>query len=180
MRKHMRKINIAFSMAAAIIAVLATTSVVYAHLWSGNKWGSSQTSYHLNTPWNSSITAAGTTWNNAPGSFALAPTGNTAVPGYVTTKDFRTDPNLPDNWTGATALSGAPTITRATTYLNSALTWYTNGNWPDVQTVALHEFGHWVEFNDSCTVTASVMCATGTVKRSLNSHDTTEVQAVYP
>lgn len=73
-------------------------------------------------------------------------------------------------------------LTRVDSYLNRDYAWSTNGTGkPDARSLAIHEFGHWVNFKDDCSIGTSVMCwQPNTIKRSLTQHDQDELKAVYP
>lgn len=70
-------------------------------------------------------------------------------------------------------------------YFNSDKFWTTDAdsmdgvNWFDIETVALHEFGHFVKLKDSCIVEESAMCAKPFAQRSLDQHDEDTLIQVY-
>jgi hypothetical protein len=174
---------------ASVMLCVLLVQIAYAHLYSGYKWQYSTVTWYIGggegvpSSWYSQYRSAASTWTNAPGSFALNEVSPPQAQGNLGAKRFSRDPNLPDLAYGASYIYyGGGYVIAASSYLNTDYTsWKTDGSsFPDVRTVAIHEFGHWVRFIDSCSLSASVMCANGQVKWSLTTDDKNDLKAVYP
>lgn len=169
-------------------ALFGFSKATYAHLFSAHKWTSSTGNWYIltsNVPtfFFGEYRTAAATWTNAPGSFALYESDPRFSKAAIGAKFFTQDSSLPDDWYGATFLywDSAGYISSATTYLNRDYIWYTDGvRTPDVRMASLHEMGHWVHFVDSCSPADTIMCNQDLLRRSLTTHDTDELRAVYP
>lgn len=165
---------IGYGLATGLLVVFTSISTAYAHLYSGNKWGNAFVTWGVgsgvpNSTWSSQMRVAADTWTNAPGSFTLSQTSPSVANGVFGAKSFASDPNIPDGIPGITmAYITSGRIFSASSNLNTDLSWSTNStSFPDVRTVTLHEFGHWIRFIDSCSAAESVMCAAGQVRITL-------------
>lgn len=177
-----------WALSIVVIALLVAASTAYAHLYSGSKWQYSTVMWYIGggdgvpASWYDQYRAAASTWTSAPGSFALSEVSPPQAQGNFGAEFFSTDPELPDEWYGATRpFTAGGFVVAATSYLNRDYSWSTDGSsFPDVRTVAIHEFGHWVTFIDSCQLPASVMCPNSQVKQALTQDDKNDLAAVYP
>lgn len=184
-RQHVLAISVALAL------LLTVVGTAYAHLYSGHRWQYSTVMWYIGggstsvpASWQPEYRAAASTWTNAPGSFALSEVSPPQAQANLGAKYFSQDPNIPDGlygWTGVWHDGNNVYVIAASSYLNRDYVWVTNGSsFPDVRTVAIHELGHWVEFKDSCSKPASVMCGNKQVKWNLTADDKSDLQAVYP
>jgi len=182
--KRDEKIDMTFKwLIATLIVVTALLPIVDAYTYNGYKWdsGTANWRFSIDFPdgYEQSVKNAANTWSNAGSSFTF---------NYrwweLSNKVDWTD--LGDGSTlGLTTVwySGS-SISKAVTDINSAKSWTTSpgASYPpyDVETVALHEFGHWLSLGHSSSSNA-VMYAyyTGT-KRSLTQDDIDGIKYIYP
>lgn len=136
--------------------------------------------------WNAHITTAAQTWNNASaGSFSFNNGGFTANWGFIADGRNtvflapRPEPNLlaearPTNL-------GFCVVQEQEIGFNANQPWATDGfNHYDVQSVALHEFGHWIVLLHVICPSSSVMRASYTgIQRNLSVCDRLGLQVVY-
>lgn len=126
--------------------------------------------------WRTAITSAAYTWNAAPANFTM----------YYGSSSTNTWDDL--NW-GAYELALTYTntngwhITRSYTYMNTYYPWSTTGEEDkiDVETVAVHEFGHWLRL-EHVSDPASVMyvpISYGEIHRDLDDDDEDGIVAIY-
>lgn len=127
------------------------------------------------------LSGPATTWTNAPGRFELVYFSGSGHP--VQSGDLGSTGTLAQAW--VPKLFGSVLDADITFNKNAAVTFgnaNNNANVYDYQSVALHEFGHWVAFNHA-SETSSVMYSSigvGVVKRTLNAHDSSSMGTIYP
>lgn len=150
----------------------------------GYKWSSWPVRYYMDftipTGWYTSIVNADSSWDNAGTSFRFSRSIDSQVPNNVGKYSFF------ENFLAITYtyLSGN-TITEADTTFNGKWSWATNGdlNAYDVETTAVHEFGHWLRLDGQQLHRADVMYYAkdlGELRRSLSTHDIQGIRAIYP
>lgn len=145
-----------------------------AYVYNGCKWpsGYAQYSYESSTfpnmDWENQIYYARGTWNAAPSPFYFQQATCSNTVSYGSLGDYSTLATTYRTRSGST-------ITKCRVVFNSDLgsLWSTSGQilHYDVQSVALHEFGHWLSLNHT-TDSSTVMYPTlslGQNKRSLSS-----------
>lgn len=194
--KKIQQVSKTSIVATSIIMVFAMGTVIPAHAthyYSGSRWAGDVQSYKCDATLTnihytgispcSDLAGPAATWTNAPGRFELvffSDSGHPAKSGDLGS-------------TGTLAQSYVPTLfgtvlTADVTFNSNAAVTFGNANVSpivyDYQSVALHEFGHWVKFNHAPnSETTSVMyyaLALGQVKRTLNAHDSSSMGTIYP
>ena len=172
-----------------IIFLVNITAPASAYSYSGYKWGGNYVVPKLDSSipssWSSAIKAGSTAWNNAGAAF-------TFKWGMATTTDNRiycinagatylgrSIPNHTGNYN-----------TRYVTYFNTYYPWSTassgeSGKY-DVQSVAAHEFGHWLtlydlyDSGDSEKTMYEWTSSNEIKKRTLTSDDIAGINHIYP
>lgn len=148
--------------------------------YSGLKWATNTVyynqSYISDYEWQIQIWYAAWSWNNAPANFNLYE--GSSYNAWSTYNYGETDFAAltyrypPDN----------PPLTLVCTSMNTYWQWSTIGEAGkyDVQTVAVHEFGHWLSL-DHVDIPSSVMnnLGNGGVLRNLNNYDSNGIVAIY-
>lgn len=198
----MRWIGNVILVAACAIAFTGGRFTAWAYSNLGYKQSSNSVSYLLDSYTLSSsgrtaIQSAEATWDSAGSSFRFNYAGtynsSSSCPAYPYL--YATNAGA-SGWVGATArtMSGS-TITFVYTKFNSyySLTVGATSTSYDIQSVATHEFGHWLHLGDLssssspsyCTTSSeSTMCGTSTKnttrQRSLTTDDTNGIKAIYP
>jgi len=92
---------------------------------------------------------------------------------------------LPEETSGNpnTNCEAGASMTRTVTNMNNQKSWTTSpgGTYPpfDVQTVATHEFGHWLSLGHSSTFNAVMYYAYTGTKRALHSDDRNGIECIY-
>jgi hypothetical protein len=168
-----------------LILLVFTSTPVSAYSYSGYRWLGTSTSYYWDssTPsdWHSSVNNAANTWNNAGSQFRFSESGSSS------NKIFKGSLGS----SGPIAQSSATVLLSILIYdsitFNSDYTWSTSGQSGsyDVQNIATHEFGHWLDLNDiSCGYdsekTMYYVASTGeTKKRTLESDDIDGIKYIY-
>jgi hypothetical protein len=162
------------------------------------KWSGHSLSYRINENLGSiegegqAIQNAATTWNSAGGNFQynFAGTHTNINPTSNSFNDIAWGP-LSDNTTigEASIWSSGTTIVECDITFNSNLSWNAGSNSHDIQTIALHELGHWLNLrdiygniNDGVYDTGKVMygfSSLGDVKRSLSNYDADGLVWIY-
>ncbi|MEM3065362.1 MAG: matrixin family metalloprotease [Candidatus Nitrosotenuis sp.] len=173
-----------------MFAASTLTPAFATHYYSGNKWINPIESYKCDANLTNihytgispctDLSGPATTWTNAPGKFELVFYSGSDKP--VKSGDLGTTGTLAQAW--VPTLFGTILSADITFNSNAAVTFgnaNTNPSVYDYQSVALHEFGHWVKYNHA-PETSSVMYASigvGVVKRTLNSHDSSGMGTIY-
>ena len=163
--------------------LISTASPALAYSYPGYKWQQGYAYYTTDSTvpssWSTSIYNGLMSWNNAGSSFRFYTLGTTNNKLYYS--------GLGSN--GATAVTytfaTGSSISKNTVYFNSDKSWSTTGasGTFDVQSVAVHEFGHWLHLDDLPSNSEPVMYAhleMGQTKRSLTSDDKNGIRHIYP
>jgi hypothetical protein len=141
-----RKIVISLAISLIIISLFVSVAPVFAYSYSGYRWAGNFTLYDVSgissSAWRTAINNAANTWTNAGANFYF-------ISSSSSTNDWGTE-NLGDVAALATSYVAHSSgyIVDCDTKFNVYHSFYTNGNQYDVQSVALHEFGHWLFLND--------------------------------
>lgn len=164
------------------IFLVNTAPPALAYSYPGYKWQQGYAYYSIDSTvpssWSTSISNAKTSWNNAGSSFRFY-TGTTNNKLYYAGLGS----------TGPTAVTytykSGSSITKNEVYFNNDKSWSTTGQSGlfDVESVAVHEFGHWLHFDDQYTDSVPVNYGylnAGQVKRSLTSDDINGIRYIYP
>jgi hypothetical protein len=142
-----RKTRFAILSLGALICILFVSVPVLAYSLSGYYWAEGYACYNDDdipySSWRTAIASAANSWNDD---------GNSPFRFYLSYSDHDWGiANLGGGSTLATTyrvVYGDNTICDYDTYFNSQKTFYTDGSQYDVEAVALHEFGHWLDLND--------------------------------
>jgi len=160
------------------------------------KWGASSVSYYINSSGGpsgaeSEIKAAAITWNGSGSKFAFSYAGSSSS-GFVLTdgRNVISFGDLGSNTIIAQAgtRSSGGTILECDIRFNTGFPWSTASPTPidrmDLQTIALHELGHWLKLLDLYGANDSAKAmygygSKGQTKRSLASGDKEGIQWIY-
>ncbi len=188
------------------LAATAAGNSPDSYVLSGQHWPSAHPSYvvNINTgdagggngsadTFRNAINAAANTWNNAGANFAFQYGGGSGV-----TSSGQDGKNVVhwENMGNSTTLAestwwyNGDQIVEADLRFNDYYTWDATGapssNEVDLQSVATHEFGHWLSLghdtDPKCPNASPIMCASynlGTLKRSLGANDIAGIKALY-
>ncbi len=199
----MKRIGLGLVVALGIWAALSGSNAQATHYYGGNRWLGWSVDWcfgnSLPSSWQTQYRSAADTWNGSPSRFSLnwytgsACTGVLNSAGSSNTFTENGWPNDPGMTINAYDQNGY--IIRKRSWLNTDFAWSTtmaegssmgsstNKCSPscDVKTIILHEFGHWVRFtHGGCDVSPkSTMCVDWKVRRSINSHDSSSLVAIY-
>jgi len=173
-----------------MVLLIVIAMPIVAASYDGYKWSYSQADWRFSTDfpsgYQSAVSNAATTWNNAPSVFSfdydwwelvnkvdwedLGSSGPLAS----TTRTYSGTPN-------STCRAGA-SMTGAVTNFNNRKSWTTSpgSSYPpyDVETVALHELGHWLALGHSSSGTVMYAYYQGT-RRSLTQDDRNGIMCIY-
>ncbi len=173
------------------IFLVSTIFPASAYSYSGNKWNTNyvvpKKDSTIPSSWSSALTAATNTWNNAGSSFTFR---------WMTSAAQNTLSYSSLGSSGPIALSypdvnqNTGYLTRCTITFNSDYSWSTSSGGTtgcyDVQSIATHEFGHWLRLLDlyGSADTEKTMYGYAntkeTKKRSLDSDDIAGIRSIYP
>jgi hypothetical protein len=182
--KHGKRLLI--GMLLLTVFLVNITAPVSAYTYSGYKWNTNYVGYQkdssIPSSWSSVISAAANTWNNAGSTFSFNP--------MITNNKLY--------YAGLESGTGARTyqtennghLTRCTTTFNNIYSWSTSSGGTsgclDVQSVATHEFGHWLWlydlWDDSLDTEKTMYYYTGfneIKKRTLDSDDIAGIRSIY-
>jgi len=131
----------------------------------------------------SHVNAAATTWSSAGANFAFNyrgqhnRTGGPLLNNYneILWRDLGTYNAL----AVATIWVSGSTIIEADMSFNTRYSWSTSGSYYDVQTVALHEFGHWVGLDHSSSYGSIMYYQYKGTQRHLGSDDLAGIRYIY-
>lgn len=167
------------------VVMLALPMVANAYSYSGIHWDSTRAyyddrQYTMPSGFIAAIEAAASSWNNAGANFGLQLSTSSSNDWYMA--------NLGDTGTIGQTWTSYDTITyhivSSTTAFNSQKSFSTDGsaNTYDVESVAVHEFGHWLRLNDIGYPADAVMNGNITVtqiRRSLTTDDIQGISSIY-
>lgn len=166
----------------ALVCLLTSSALAWSY--AGMRWpGTSATYDHAALPssWRTRVNYAATEWNQAGAQFTLSRAAGSS--NYWATSNLGSLPGAPLART--TVSYTGSTVTRCIVRYNSnaSIQWSTSGEAGkyDVQSVATHEFGHWLVLGHS-EYSSAVMwptIGTGVVKRWLSLDDVNGICAIY-
>ena len=163
----------------SVILLLVVVMPVLAFSYPGYCWSADSTSYEVvsgisNYFWRTAIYYAGSTWNDAGADFSFDISASSA-------HDWGTE-NLGNNGVLATTYitRAGSVITDCDTKFNIYYDFYTDGSDYDVETIALHEFGHWLTLGHVYSDSTIVMYYTYVgVKQDLSDDDVDGIIYIY-
>jgi hypothetical protein len=138
-----KKKRIILILSLIIIALLISTTQVFAYSYSGHRWVSNGTTYDVSgvqASWRTAIDNAAYTWNTAGANFYFIKYSSQHTWGTVNWGD--------DGILAMTTVTYTDYIIDCDAVFNVYYNFYTDGRKYDVESVALHEFGHWLMLND--------------------------------
>ncbi len=170
--------------------------------YGGAKWASGTVSYYINentsdcTGEGAAVQAAAATWSSAGAAFALQYAGARSVTsasknGYNEIF-WTTSPEQSGSAALATTWYSGSDVVEGDIAFNDTLAWSIGGggNTNDVETIALHELGHWLkladlygDIGDGVNDIAKALCGTavtGSTRRTLATADRDGIQWIYP
>lgn len=180
--KHGKRLLVGTMLLTLFLVNMAVPASAY--VYNGCKWPSGHAEYQIDrytipSGWETQIYNARGTWNAAPSPFYFQQGSSNNIISYGSLGDYSTLATTSRLRTGST-------ITQCTVVFNSNLgpLWSTSGQalHYDVQSVALHEFGHWLSLghvNDYDAVMFPTLCVSD-VKRSLTSDEIAGIRSIYP
>jgi hypothetical protein len=177
-----------------VVISLSVVNISSAHHYSGRRWAGNTVTYYIGgggfsmpIAWIPEIQAAAEQWTYISiSSFSIIEVSPVSAAANFGSKYFSSDSDPNNNsWHGEAYSLGNPTIWAASAYINRDYTWYTSGgNLPDVRSLALHEMGHWINYNDiygSTCPSSTLMCwVSSSIRRSFSNADRDELAAAYP
>lgn len=178
-----RSIKSKIGILTVLFTIVISSSIANAYVYAGYKWPGSNTLYkYRNTvpaSWQNAIYSAAGTWNGNS-KFSLYESSS-ASNVWGATSYGSTGP------VGVTAISySGSTIVGCNADFNTYFSFSTSpsSSQYDVQSVALHEFGHWLTLNDlySSSDSAKTMygyASEGQTKRSLSKDDIDGIVYIY-
>lgn len=181
--KHCKRLLIGMLMLTIFLVNIASPASAYSY--SGYKWNTNYAAYKLDSSvpssWSSAIDAGANAWTNAGARFSFQ---------KMITNNKLYYSSLQDG-TGAITYhsTSGGYLSACTTTFNSICSWSTSSSGTpgclDVQSIAVHEFGHWLWLNDlydSTDTEKTMYYYTGfneIKKRSLDSDDITGIRNIY-
>jgi hypothetical protein len=151
--------------------------------WSG---ASPIVSFKVNAPgeYSSHIQAAAATWSNAGANFSFNYSGPHSRNGAASLNQVNEIMWADLGTTSALALAtiwcSGTTIIETDMVMNTRFNWTTNPfSYHDVQTVALHEFGHWIGLNHSADYNSIMYYQYKGTQRQLSPDDVAGIQFIY-
>ncbi len=188
MFSHRLKFKLIFFGVAIFLLLASIPAVALAFYYSGIRWWGTTTyvRYDSSVPdsWQSSgaLYNARNAWNNAGSRFRIyysSSSGNLVKAGYYGNTDWIAKASVSINLLGY--------ITQAEITFNRSYPWSTTGasGYYDVQNIATHEFGHWLQLRDLYSSndyykTMYGYAKTGeTYKRTLHSDDIAGIKYIY-
>ncbi len=171
------------SLAVVVMFILFPVQNAQAFEYQGYHWNGSGCPFsyaNLPSSWQSAVQASATIWNNVPNAnftFYYSPySDNFWSTWYIA---------LGPVGSATTWVDGNNHIYMCVARFNTWYAWDTNGdpNKFDVQSVALHEFGHWLRLADENDEGDDVVMygsiAAGEIKRYLHDDDEDGIQFIY-
>jgi hypothetical protein len=151
--------------------------------WTGT---SPVVSFKVNAPgeYSSHVQAAAATWSNAGANFSFNYSGPHSRNGTASLNQVNEIMWANLGTTSALALAtiwcSGTTIIEADMVMNTMFNWTTNPfSYHDVQTVALHEFGHWIGLNHSADYNSIMYYQYKGTQRQLSPDDIAGIQFIY-
>lgn len=143
-------------------------------------------SFKVNAPgeYSSHVQAAAATWSNAGSNFSFNYSGPHSRDGTASLNQVNEIMWANLGTTSALALAtiwcSGTTIIEADMVMNTMFNWTTNPfSYHDVQTVALHEFGHWIGLNHSSDYNSIMHYQYKGTQRQLSPDDIAGIQFIY-
>jgi hypothetical protein len=179
-----RRTGVLFVMLMIVYVLIASTPVS-AYSYSGYKWLGTSTSYtwgsSIPSDWKSLVNDAANAWNTAGSKFRFSESS------WTLNKIYKTKLGTAGPIAQATTWSLLKIIYLAKIDFNSDYTWSTSGQSGsyDVQNIATHELGHWLQLNDLYGGSDSEKTMYGyaskgeTKKRSLETDDKNGIKYIY-
>jgi hypothetical protein len=184
----LKRFRVVIAIAVSVMLILGTASVASAYNWPSPylKWYTTTVYYDtsaLPAAWRTEVNSSASTWTAAPPTFTFSPS-------FSSSNDW-TQQNF--GQVSPLALTGiygpgnpADQITQCLTAFNTYNT-FTIGGDNDVQTIALHEFGHWLSLDHQGSDPWTwlwdhnkVMYPAYTgIKRALHADDSSGIDAIY-
>lgn len=182
--KRNKKVNMTFKgLIATLIVVVALIPIVDAYSYNGYKWtfGTADWRFSSDFPdgYEQSVKNAANTWSNAGSSFTF-----NYDSWEITSKVDWTDLGSNGPLGTTTTNSIGSVILWVVTDINSAKSWTTSpgSSYPpyDIETTALHEFGHWLSLGNSSSSSAVMYQYYMGERRSLTQDDIDGIKYIYP
>lgn len=186
-KKSLRK---GLKIGATALVLMVLLPLASAYNYNGARWSYSQADWRFSTDFPSSyqtaVRNAANTWTNAPSVFSFDYDWWELV-NKVDWEDLGESTTLAvtiTGWSGTlnTTCRGGAALISAVTNFNSRISWTTNpgSSYPpyDMETVALHEFGHWLSLGHSSSGTVMYYRYQGT-RRNLAQDDTNGIICIY-
>ncbi len=154
----------------------------------GIRWSGSSpiVRFRINAPdnYSSHVQAAAATWSNAGANFSFGYSGPHSRNGTASLNQVNEIMWADLGTTSALALAtiwcSGTTIIEADMVMNTRFNWTTNPfSYHDVQTVALHEFGHWIGLNHSPDYNSIMYYQYKGTQRQLSPDDIAGIQFIY-
>lgn len=165
-----------------LIISLLTSYSAFAYVYEGKKWPINNTLYKYNSNlpagWQSSVYSAAGTWNGKSKFSLYYSTSANNVYGAANYGGYSGELGVTYVYSSGTKIVGANSD------FNTYESWSTNPNSSqyDLQSNALHEFGHWLQLMDLYNNTSPVMYGyldAGVTKRSLTTDDVNGIRYIY-
>jgi hypothetical protein len=180
-------------MCASSVIAIATDNIGSKWHWEGNAVYYRLANYTLPANFQLAIDNAATKWTSQTVIYIIkaADIGNINWSDSSTHIVFYGSP--PSAWCPSSSLACTtsyitdPTthhLVDADTVFNSGMSWTNTCPWQtwapyDIETVALHEFGHWGHLTDGTSDTTAVMWGYWNCRQTLQQHDKDSMNAVY-
>lgn len=184
MNTRNKKLSTTFKKLVLTLVIAVTMlQIVDAYVYNGYKWSSGVAEWRFSTDfpdnYEQSVRNAANTWSNAGSSFRFS-----YVWWEITSKVDWTDLGYYGPLGNTGVASSGSSILWVVTDINSAKYWTTtqSQDYPpyDIETAALHEFGHWLSLGHSSYTNAVMYEEYDGPKRSLAQDDTNGIKYIYP
>lgn len=174
-----------FSVMVILFMILSFMMSTYAFAWSyaGYCWPTNNALYkygnNLPSSYQTPVYTAAGTWNSDPADFSLY--NDSSANNVWGAANYGSASGM----LGITSISkSGTTVTGANSDYNTYYSWSTNPgpNEFDLESVALHEFGHWLVLKDIVHPSSAVMYHSlnpGQKKRSLTTDDSNGINYIY-
>lgn len=174
---NIRKFSLTFLFVVIIVSIYVIPLPVSAdYSYSGIHWDSDYVYYNamsLPQAWRTAIMTAHYSWNQTGANWSFG--HSSSATRYVTTG------SAPSNIPAYCIIQYSGNhIFQADMYFNDEdFDFYTNGDDYDVETIALHEFGHWLMLNDTSSSGEVMYGGYEGLKRDLSDEDIEGIIAIY-